>query len=41
MELGREVNVRGTPGIIIGDEFIGGLIPEDEMRRRIDAELAK
>ena len=41
MELGRDINVRGTPGIIIGDEFIGGLIPEDEMRRRIDAELAK
>lgn len=41
MDLGRAINVRGTPGLIIGDEFIGGFIPEEELRRRIDIELAK
>lgn len=41
LALGRDLNIQGTPGIIIGDEYIGGLIPESDLRAKIDALLAK
>lgn len=41
LELGKTIGVRGTPGIIIGDEFISGLIPEDQLKAMIDQELKK
>jgi protein-disulfide isomerase len=41
LELGREIGIQGTPAIIIGDEMIGGLIPEADLRAKIDAQLAK
>jgi protein-disulfide isomerase len=39
LSLGAEIGVRGTPAIIIGEEFIGGFIGENEMRSKIEALL--
>jgi protein-disulfide isomerase len=41
LALGRELGVQGTPAIIVGEEMISGLIPEEDLRRQIDVQLAK
>lgn len=39
--LATDLGIRGTPAIIIGEEFIGGFIGESDLIARIDAQLAK
>lgn len=41
ISLGSELGIRGTPAIIIGEEIIGGLLPEADLEAKIDAQLAK
>jgi protein-disulfide isomerase len=41
LNLGKELGIRGTPAMIIGEEFIGGLISEEELKAKLDVQLAK
>jgi protein-disulfide isomerase len=41
LKIGKDIGIRGTPAMIIGDEFIGGLISEQELRARLDAQISK
>jgi protein-disulfide isomerase len=41
LSLGKDIGIRGTPAMIIGDEFIGGLISEQEFRAKLDVLLSK
>jgi protein-disulfide isomerase len=39
LKLGNQIGIKGTPAIIIGDEFIGGLISEEELKSKLDAQI--
>ena len=38
---GQKFGVSGTPGTFVNDQFIGGAVSVDELKKIIDAELAK
>lgn len=38
---GKRFGVSGTPGTFVNDQFIGGAVAVDELKKIIDAELAK
>lgn len=40
-EEGKKFGVSGTPGTFVNDQFIGGAVSVDELKKIIDAELAK
>ncbi len=40
-EEGKKFGVTGTPGTFINDQFFGGAVPAEELKKAIDAELAK
>lgn len=40
-EEGQKFGVSGTPGTFVNDQFIGGAVSLDELKKTIDAELAK
>jgi protein-disulfide isomerase len=39
LDFGREIGIEGTPAMIIGDEFIGGLISEEQLKQKLDSAL--
>jgi protein-disulfide isomerase len=41
LELGQALGIQGTPAIIIGDELISGLISEEQIKEKLDAQLSK
>ncbi len=41
LELGQALGIQGTPAIIIGDELIAGLVSEEQLREKLDAQLSK
>lgn len=40
-EEGKKFGVTGTPGTFVNDQFIGGAVSVDELKKAIDAELSK
>ena len=40
-ELAGEFGISGTPSGFVGDEFVGGVIEEDECRKMLDEQIAK
>ena len=38
---GMRIGVQGTPAVFVGDEFINGAIPIEELKKIIDAQLTK
>jgi protein-disulfide isomerase len=41
IEEGKKFGVSGTPGTFVNDQFIGGAVSVEELKKIIDAELAK
>jgi protein-disulfide isomerase len=41
MEDGRELGIRGTPSIVVGDKLVIGAQPLATLREVVDAELAR
>jgi protein-disulfide isomerase len=41
ISLAQEIGIQGTPAIVIGDELIGGLISEDQLKSKLDKQLKK
>lgn len=41
LEEGKKFGISGTPGTFVNDQFLGGAVSIDELKKIIDAELAK
>lgn len=40
-EFARDIQISGTPAFVIGDEFVGGYMPSEELKAKIQSKIKK